>query len=156
LVFLALQDLACDAEIYFYEDAPYCLIQEATTARLLELGWQHQSGLSFVRRWWLVLLSFWKSGMIQNIPMRWVRLCSFPVMGVYLWGLLKCHPPVGKNVDALQKKSIFSDTSDYFELKMKAAFEYSSQVKEFFCGFEDMKSSYIRHSKSLDSSGKIS
>ncbi|MCB9771756.1 MAG: PIG-L family deacetylase [Candidatus Omnitrophica bacterium] len=149
LTFLAMQDFAAKNKVYFYEDAPYCFIDTATNSRLHQIQGKKESMLAFLKRWIRASISFYKSGMVQTMQPAWQRYFAFPVTSGYLLGMLKSHFATKRDIPTIDPQPVISDVSPYFEIKMQAANLYKSQVKEFFCNFDDMRKSYTKHSKTL-------
>lgn len=149
LTFLVMQDFKFKEKVYFYEDAPYCFIETATDSRLYQMRNKRESFFAFLKRWFRVSISFYKSGMVQTMQPVWQRYFAFPVTSFYLFGMLRKHLAAQKAMPEIEQTPVFSDVSEFYEIKMQAANMYKSQVKEFFCNFDDMKKSYARHSKAL-------
>lgn len=149
LTHLAMQAYPFKDRIYFYEDVPYCFIDTATGSRFFQINSQKESFFAYIRRWLAASRSFYKSGMVQTIEPAWQRYFSFPVVSGYLFGMMKSNLRAKSSGIAIDPEAVISDISDFFDLKIKTASLYKSQVKEFYCSLEDMRNAYSAHSARL-------
>lgn len=142
LTFLAMLDYDKKDKIYFYEDAPYCLIGNATDLRLQQLSGRQESFIQFLRRAWQASIAFYHSGMVQTIRPSWQRIFAFPVVSIYLFNMLTRHLRTTKQVVPMDPTPILSDASECFDIKIQAVSMYKSQIYSFFRDETDIRSSY--------------
>lgn len=142
LTFLAALRLPYRDRIIFYEDAPYCLIDGVTDARLKQLGLCN-SGYNELRR--RILPAFWNSGMMQTVKPAIARYAGYPFVAVYLCNLLRAHFKQDDPCN-IQLEENLSPISSYAEIKFQAISSYASQIKSFFVDAAELRRSYSQHS----------
>lgn len=150
LTFLALLDSPFRNKILFYEDAPYCFIDNATDFRLKQLSGEKEPCFSFLKHWWEASLSLYQSGMLQTIRPAWQRYFAFPVTTCYLYAMLISQLKSIKSTVMIDKNYIVSDVSPFFEMKIKSIMAHKTQIKELFCSQADIRTSYLKHSASIN------
>lgn len=142
----------------FYEDAPYCLIPNATQYRLRELGripdGQEDSTLArrpFLSEW--LRTSRYYAGLAPIQRMAWpVRGGAAVVVALYLRTLLAMHREDGhKGSGAYRLTPVMSGITEQFDRKMDGCYEYGSQISQFFVSRADCVARYRAYSASIGS-----
>ncbi len=134
------------SKIIFYEDAPYCLINGATAARLSQLKGEK---FSFWKIWFRVVQSFWSQGM-YTISMRSfvVRLLAYPAVMGYFGVLLRAQ-----NRDRVQNPlkltPLLVDVSADIHQKWAGVWVYKSQTAHFFEDISDTIRKYTDYSREI-------
>ncbi len=150
LCHLAVRDAAKGKNIFFYEDAPYCLIPHWTEYRLRELGvtddyipQSSRTKRGCVLQDTYEALAYYATMMpLKNFKPAWLRLPATLVVGGYFLSLLHKHgnSPSKKGFLNLNQHVEFISAS--FEAKITAANLYESQIHEFFVDRRDCKQRY--------------
>lgn len=118
--------------IFFYEDSPYCLIEGATEARLLDFQMNTVPSKTFLRRYFDITLSFYKSPMMKNTTPNWLYYPAFPAICIYFFNLLRRQWKKEKENPQYTLEVFDSDITDFYATKLAAIKKYESQTKIFF------------------------
>jgi LmbE family N-acetylglucosaminyl deacetylase len=154
LCHLATRHLHYQANTLFYQDAPYCLIPNATQYRLRELGILGEGEMDrtlttrpFASEWSETSRYYARMMPVRGLASWPVRLAAPIVVSLYLRGLLAEHRKLRQQKDAARKlKSIVRNVSDFFSRKIEACYQYDSQIREFFADRQDCLFHYRRYS----------
>jgi LmbE family N-acetylglucosaminyl deacetylase len=156
LSYLATKPLHGLPGTYFCEDAPYCLISNATQYRLRELGRiadeQTESAFSprsFAREWYETSADCAALAPIKTRawPGRGVAALA---VALYLRTLLAKHRRLRKEREVEQTlKPVLQGITEHFDAKIEACYRYESQVRQFWVSRTDCVARYRRYSKSI-------
>lgn len=142
-------------DVLLYEDAPYCLIPNATRYRVHELGQPSTTPPlpvpargNLPRDWWTTSLDYVRSAPIVRIQPLALRLVASMVVTGYIGRLMARHLPGSQRPEA-RLDPVLRDVSETFERKISACYLYESQIKEFFLDRYDCMERYQHYSESL-------
>jgi len=144
------------AGLWFYEDAPYCHIPNATKYRLAELGAvpampedQTLTPSGALHEWWQTSAGYADTALMRNLSPTLVRWGAVPVVSLYLWRLLTWHR-AHKGQDAkLGLRPTVRPLAENLDRKVAAAMLYASQFREFFASRADFIGSHARYAMQL-------
>ena len=141
---------------YFCEDAPYCLIPNATQYRLRELGKiadEHADGplspRSFAQEWYETSADCATLAPIKT--MAWpVRGVAALVVALYVRTLLAKHRRMRREREAeYTLKPLVQSITGHFDAKIEACYRYESQIGQFSVSRTDCVARYRRYSRSM-------
>jgi len=141
---------------YFYEDASYCLIPNATQYRLRELGKiadEHADGTlsprSFAQECYETSADYATLAPIKT--MAWpVRGVAALVVALYLRALLAKHRRLRRERETENTlKPMVQSITGHFDAKIEACYRYESQISQFFVSRTDCVARYRRYSTSM-------
>jgi LmbE family N-acetylglucosaminyl deacetylase len=157
LCHLATRPLLDQPNVFLYEDAPYCLIPNATRYRVHELGIPPATaalaaptvaGLTgdwrTTRRWYL------STPPVAGITSYPVRAAANVVVGGYLGWLMARHIRRSGTKD-VPLGAWINDISATFDRKISACYLYASQIGGFFFDRNDCIRQFTRYSETLGS-----
>lgn len=137
---IAARRIAPDQDVFFYEDAPYCLWPATTRSRLAELGVplgrpanaeDDLGQRSLIREWWSLSRCWASLPPMTNFKPILIRPFAILTVAGFLAVLLRRHrqrlESFGESLQPVRQ-----DISMHFKHKLEAAACYASQVKEFF------------------------
>lgn len=161
LCYLAMESFFTQPNLFFYEDAPYCLIPNATRYRLKELGLTSSikndftlREHSFLREWYNTVRCYARMAPMKNLRPLSYQLLANLVVSIYLFKLMARHRFFQKKSKDIRLKPYLNNITDHFKLKIDAISLYESQVREFFINRADCTSLYKSYSyKISDNSG---
>lgn len=137
-------------KVRFYEDAPYCLLPHATSARLHELS----AGASCApapgawREMRRTLAGWAPIRDLRPFPVRWAGTV---VVGLYLKRLLSLHQPQAEaSLPPLRVEPVLRDVTPVFERKLEACYAYRTQVRAFFTDEASCEQNYRAYAKRVD------
>ena len=156
LSYLATKNLYGLPSTYFYEDASYCLIPNATEYRLRELGKiadEHADGAlsprSFAHEWYETSADCATLAPIKT--MAWpVRGAAAVAAAFYLRALLARHRSMRrKREKEYILKPMVQNITRHFDAKIEACYRYASQISQLFVSRTDCVARYRRYSRSM-------
>lgn len=145
-----------EQNVFLYEDAPYCLIPNATRYRAPEIGspaLEAPSRKSLPGDWRATASAYLSTAPVAGIRPLPLRLAARLVVGAFLGRLLWQHLPSTHHDGAPQLRPVVRDISDDFERKIAACYLYESQVREFFADRADCIARYTRYAETLGAAG---
>jgi LmbE family N-acetylglucosaminyl deacetylase len=158
LAHLVFEPWADRPNLFYYEDAPYSLLPQATKYRLKELsdfsGDPRDQSLAPESRlveWWQTTVAYARSALIGNLRPKFIRPFARVVVGWYLFRLMSLHrqaPALARRGSALESRLLLD--KDAFERKVRAITLYRSQFREFFRDVDDCISTYQAYSRLID------
>lgn len=157
LTHLVFEPWATRANVIYYEDAPYCLIQHATKYRLQELGrYQGAAGdrslapAGWASEAWQAAMAYADTALMRNLKPWIVRSCAVPVVSIYLFRLMAYHRRLAAaSHPRFSLAPRVAPMSDGFMHKLQAMALYTSQFREFFAGMDDCAASYAAYSRRI-------
>lgn len=162
LCHLAMESFFTDPKLHFYEDAPYCLIPNATLYRLCEIGMfsTSQSDISlkrefFLFEWYKTIRCCTNMAIVKNLRPIPYRLAANLVVPLFLFKLIIKHRFLQKRPNHIQLKPDLINIKNYFELKIKTISIYESQYREFFLNLTDCETLYKNYSYRITGNSSI-
>ena len=144
LTHLLFEPRAGDANLLYYEDAPYCCIPHSTRYRLNELATYPRApnDLSLapsneLRAWWQSAMSYAGTTLMKNLEPWIVRQFAVPVVSFYLYRLMAMHRQRESSAPKRRMEPLVMPIAGQFDSKVQAMALYSSQFREFFSSPED-------------------
>jgi len=134
-------------KVCFYEDAPYCLLPHAASARLHELtGEPSQAPAPGAWREMARTLAGWAPIRdLRPFPVRWAGAV---VVGLYLKQLLSMHRPRAEaSLPLLRVEPVLRDVTPVFGRKLEACYAYRTQVRAFFTDEASCEQNYRSYAK---------
>ncbi len=162
LCHLAMESFFTDPKLLFYEDAPYCLIPNATLYRLSEIGMfsTSQSDISlkresFLFEWYKTTRCCTNMAIIKNLRPTPYRLAANLVVPLFLLKLMTKRRFLQKRSNHIQLKPDLINIKNYFELKIKTILIYESQFREFFLNLTNCETLYKNYSYRVTGNSSI-
>ncbi|MGA7800604.1 MAG: PIG-L family deacetylase [Gammaproteobacteria bacterium] len=146
--------------VFLYEDAPYCLVPNATRYRVHELGRAPaDTGLAppsfagLLSDWRVTSRSYLGTAPVASIRPYPLRLAANMVVAGYLGRLMARHlrTPDGPKY---RLGALAHDVSEAFDRKISACYLYESQINDFFFDRSDCAGRYSRYSETLGKPGR--
>lgn len=154
LCHLATERLHLQTGTLFYEDAPYCLIPNATQYRLRELGRLEESSVdptlvsrTLVSEWYDTSRYYARLAPIKRLAPWYVRLVAPVVVSLYFRTLLSEHRSLRQDAaNGYVLKPTVNTVTEQFAKKIEACYQYGSQIQEFFLDQPDCVMRYKQYS----------
>ena len=157
LCHLATRHHLSERGVFLYEDAPYCLIPNATRYRAHEVGrptLEAPSRKSLLGDWRATSSAYLSTTPVAGIRPLPLRLAANVVVAAFLGRLLWEHLPPSAIDGKPELRPVLTDISDTFERKIAACYLYESQVNEFFSDRSDCIARYTRYAEILGGAGQ--
>jgi len=146
--------------VFMYEDAPYCLVANATRYRVHELGRTAQnpalspppSRRGLLRDWLTTSRSYLGTAPVARIRPSPLRFAAHMVISWYIWSLLAQHLS-DPGYNGLSLRDLTNDISGDFDRKLAASYLYASQIGEFFMDRRDCLARYTAYSETMGKPG---
>lgn len=162
LCYLAMESFFTQPNLFFYEDAPYCLIPNITRYRVKELGLipsiENDVTLkekSFLNEWLDTTSHYTRMAPMRNFKPFHYQLLACVVVSIYLFKLMIRHRFFQKSLKNICLKAYLNDITDYSKLKIDAISLYKSQFREFFINRNDCESLYKDYSYRISGSSGL-
>jgi LmbE family N-acetylglucosaminyl deacetylase len=137
--------------LFYYEEAPYCLIANCSRYRLSEVQGKPDINWWFeLRAWWQTTCAYTKMALMQNLKPWWIKAIAPIAVGIYFYRLMSLYRSRWKTVSEVKALSpIHIPISENLEDKIKAMMLYQSQFCEFFLSEQDCRKLMRDHSNEI-------